>query len=91
MNIYFTGIVFFILTIIYILNNYKRHYQDIEKNDSNRILVTNIEKYIEKLELIMFLFLIIGFISYFLKQKSEQKNFNYLYFLFGKKECKNLK
>ena len=89
MNIYFTGLVFLILTIIYVLNNYKKHYQEIKKNDEKTI--KNLNKYIEKLEIIMVIFLIIGFIRYYLKQRKEQKNFNYTYFLFGRRKCKHLK
>ena len=90
MNIYFTGLVFFLLTIIYILNNYKKHYENIKESRENKELIKKLEKYMKILEILMILFLIIGFITYFLKQKKEQKQFNYLYFLFGKRKCKHL-
>lgn len=88
MNIYFTGLVFLILTIIYILNNYKKHYQEVKKDDEKTI--KNLNKYIEKLEILMILLVIIGFITYYFKQRKDQKNFNYLYFLIGRRKCKHL-
>ena len=90
MNIYFTGLVFFLLTVIYILNNYKKHYENVKESKESKELIKNLEKYIDKLEILMFLFLIIGFITYFLKQKKDQKQFNYLYFLFGRRKCRHL-
>ena len=83
MNIYYTTIIFIIFIFIYILNQYNEYYKPINNN---------IEIIINQLVNIILILILIGFSSYFLKQKKFYKNkFKFYYFIFGKEKCKNLK
>ena len=83
MNIYYTTIIFVIFIFIYILNQYNEYYKPTNNN---------IEIIINQLVNLILILVLIGFFSYFLKQKNFYKNkFKFYYFIFGKEKCKNLK
>ena len=85
-NIYTTIIIFITLLIIYILNNYVTYNK--KDNNKNKKIINNLEKILKIFERILFFVMIIGFIIYFIKKnKDHKKDFNYLYFLFGKNRC----
>ena len=73
------------IIIMYILDNYNNYYDD---EDTIKI----VEKVQHILIWLTIIFLIIGFILYFIKQKKDhKKKFNYIKFLFGVNKCNSLK
>lgn len=95
MSVFFSLIGFFILTSSYIATNYIDYYNYLEKKDKDK----NLEKKIKDLEnyrkyaLYGFVcWTLLGFIIYLIAHYIEyKKNWNFITFLFGKKNCNSLK
>ena len=86
-TLYFTIIIFCLITILYILFNYLTYYDDQYKKTNNKEIKDKYDKiklFIKYLTYIMFCVAIIGFVIYFMKQKKLRKgNFRVSKFIFG--------
>ena len=85
-NFMFTLITFGLLLIIYYLQTLIIYHK---KTDNN---LENIEKYVKYssiLNSLIVLNILIGFSFYFVKQRSEHKNWSTLKFIFGTTKCKS--
>jgi len=83
MNIFFTVSAFLLLATLYTLKNYKNYLKD-QKNEKQYNYIDGISKMVEATMLIT---VILGFILYFIKQRRDHKNFDYLKFILGKVNC----
>ena len=83
MNIYFTVVGFILLALLYACKNFENYWKK-KENEKNVNYMVNKSKIIEKL---LMLTVLIGFITYFLKQYNEHKNFSLLKFILGKEKC----
>lgn len=90
MNLYFTGVVFLLLSICYILSTFIDYYEYTGIHTDITIdTLTNIRKmiYISLMPII-----IIGFILYFKNKRNEYKTtWSTLKFIFGKVNCNSMK
>lgn len=83
MNIYFTITAFILLALLYVCKNFENYWKK-KKNEKKLKYIVDKSKIIEKL---MILTVLIGFISYFIKQHNDHKNFSFLKFILGKEHC----
>ena len=102
MNIYFTVVVASLLFLLYVTDEYFEYIIKVETEDlikdtdedkTNEIIDTfrkkhnHLKQFVDILEYTILLITIIGFISYYLKQKKEKKNFSTMKFLLGNLSC----
>ena len=90
MNIYFSGIVFSMIVILLICNNYISYYEkdDIEKHKDK---IENLDKAVKYLFNTIIVFTILGFALYFKKQRKDySKSFSYSKFILGTTKCAGL-
>ena len=85
MDLNFTVVTFFLLAVIYILNNFKQYYK--EKDEKDKVV-----KYLEisknYISGILFGIIFIGFGTYFIKQRKEHtKDWSTYKFIFGATKC----
>lgn len=90
LNLYFTIIVFTLLTLCYINLTFIDYYKKTDSDNKNLIL------YHEKIQKILYIlipiFIFIGFTLYFKKQYNDHyDNWSILLFFFGIVKCKSLK
>ena len=87
MELYWTAIVFIILSILFILSTFIDYY-----NFKKRHKVVKALEMIQKILIgIMFLSTLYGFATYFQRQYEEHsEDFSYVKFLFGTVKCKSL-
>lgn len=84
MDLKFTLVVLFLLFSLYIFDEYQ-NYLDKNKEEYDK---EKYDKYKLYLQYLIMCLMIIGFVSYFLKQKKEhRKNFDIVKFLLGKVNC----
>jgi hypothetical protein len=80
----FNSLLIFIIYLIIIQKDYEKENNDL-KNQEKYIL------FIKRLQQILMIFLIVGFIIYFRKQYSDHSNnFSYITFLFGNIKCNSM-
>lgn len=88
MSLFFTILVFLLITIRYIMIITIQHYNEKSNNENLVNLIKNFSSYVDYS--IMF-FIIIGFILYFRKQYIEYyKEWSTYKFIFGVNKCKSL-
>ena len=85
MNVYFSLITIFLLSIIYLINNFIEYYLYIDNKKDIKKLI-NVKEKLINIEIII---IIIGFILYITKQKKEKQNWNLIKFIFGTTKCDN--
>jgi hypothetical protein len=89
MSLFFTGLVFSLLTIIYIMGDYIDYYMLEEKYNKN--IINNLQKIRNFLVQLSIGLIIIGFSLYFMKQYSEHsKNWSTITFILGTTKCGSL-
>ncbi len=91
MNLKFTLLSIFILTVILILNHTIEYYKN-KKNSKNKQLIQNLEKIKNISMMCLIIIIIMGFVIYFNEKRIEYKNNWSTYkFIFGVNKCKSLK
>ena len=102
MNIYFTVVVASLLFLLYVTDEYFEYIVKVETEElikdtdqdktdeiinSFRSKHSYLKEFVDKLEYLILIITIVGFVSYYLKQKKEKKNFSTLNFIFGNLTC----
>lgn len=91
MNIYITGISFAILTSIYLINDYVKYYQTLDKNnnnDTNKDLIFKLNNYSDLLIKSLVGLILGGSSIYAYKQYNDHKsNFSLMKLVFGTLKC----
>lgn len=91
MNIYITGVSFVILTSIYLINDYVKYYQLLDKNnndDTNKYLISKLNNYSDLLIKSLIGTFLGGISFYAYKQYNDHKsNFSLIKFVFGTLKC----
>lgn len=86
-NVYFTIVLFLIISILYILYDFDEYYKHNYKKTNDKIYISKsrqLNKIIKYLTYIFFIVLLSGFIQYYHHQRISRKTqFNTLKFIFG--------
>jgi len=94
MNIYVTGFSFIILTSIYIITDYVKYYQTIDKNnkdETNKELISRLNNYSDIMIKILIGTILGGSSIYAYKQYIDHKsNFSLMKLIFGTLKCDSL-
>ena len=84
-----TVIVILLLICIYIISNYRKYFEKLDKNIELNKKLEKIQKTLFKV--VIFTILVGFFIYYFEKRKEFKGHFHFIRFLLGAKKCKSLK
>ena len=86
-TLFFTVVNFSLLAILYILYNYRDHYdENVNRNKDHALLIEENDKYITLTTYLFIASSVIGFVYYYSKQKRGRKQrFNYNKFVLGSK------
>ncbi len=86
MNQFFTRLVFLLILLMFIINNYIDYYNSIKKDSE---YLTQINTFLTR---VCFVTIFVGFIIYYFDKKSEYStNWDNYKFLFGVTKCKGIK
>ena len=88
-SLYYIFAIFVLLLILYVMHDFKNYYKS--KNMINQDIINKFNIYSNITTITMFIILIIGLIKYFIKQKKDHKNFDYLKFFLGTVKCNYVK
>lgn len=91
MDIYFTIMVFSLLCIAYVCNQFKQYYSNLDKQ-KYKSTIERLDKAIKSLLIISVVVIVVGFTTYFSKQQTDYSgNFSIFTFIFGRVKCTNNK